>query len=92
MSDPTGSPDSPRSDSPVSPGALNSFIDGVEEKTRGPGERHVAAFCSSGALDTSRENAFADQDALNEWRENLPPEDTAVVVVFEGSIPAPDGT
>jgi hypothetical protein len=75
---------------PVSPDAYSDLVAGIEEKTRGGGEHHVAKFFPSGEVDTSRENTFADRDALNEWRENLPAEDTAVVVEFESDGPPPD--
>ena len=51
---------------PVSPDAYSDLVAGIEEKTHGGGEHHVAVLCPSGGLDTSRENTFADRDALNE--------------------------
>mgnify|MGYP006424234833 CR=1 FL=1 len=75
---------------PVSPDAYNDLVAGIEEKTRGGGEHHVAEFYPSGGLGTSRENAFTDRDALNEWIESLSNGDTAVVVEFETDSPPPD--
>ncbi|WP_103020126.1 hypothetical protein [Salinibacter altiplanensis] len=75
---------------PVSPDAYGDLVAGIEEKTRGGGQHHVAEFYPSGGLGTSRENAFTDRDALNEWIDSLPDGDTAVVVKFETDSPPPD--
>ena len=75
---------------PVSPGAYSNLVAGIEEKTRGGGEHHVAKFFPSGEVDTSPEDVFVDRDALNKWRENLPACDTVVVVEFESDGPPPD--
>lgn len=63
---------------------------GIEEKTRGDGQHHVAALCPGSDCMTEMEPVFQSRDALNEWRENLPAGDTAVVVEFETDSPPPD--
>jgi hypothetical protein len=65
-------------------------VAGIEEKTRGDGQHHVAALCPGSDCMTEMEPVFQSRGALNEWRESLPPEDTAVVVVLESDSPRTD--
>ena len=76
----------------TSPEALSEFIGGVEEKTRGDGEHHVAILCTDGSCvaPEENENEFASQEALNEWADTLPPQDSVVVVKYESEAPDPD--
>lgn len=75
---------------PVSPDAYSDLVAGIEEKARGGGEHHVAAFCPEGDYTPDMETVFHSRAALNEWRGSLPAGDTAVVVKFEGDPPPPD--
>ena len=75
---------------PVSPDAYSDLVAGIEEKTRGDGEHHVAALCPGGDYAPDMETVFPSRGALNEWKGSLPAGDTAVVVEFESDPPRTD--
>ena len=75
----------------TSPKALGKFVDGVEEKARGEGEHHVAILWEGDdPRPPQRENEFTSQEALDEWIETLPPQDSVVVVHYPDEAPDPD--
>lgn len=74
----------------VNAGALNDFADGVEKRVTGGGNCHVASLLpdhSPGEPDPP--TTWKDEEALNEWKRDLPDRDTVVVLRVVYADPEP---